>query len=375
MKKKPITKQEREEEVLLGLVELFLTTGKAIGSNTLRENGFDHISSATIRNYFAALEAKDLLKQQHTSGGRTPTDKALRIYTKHLLSNKPEKLPKDDVQFLESLICKETRGLSTYLQEITEALSDLTSHTVLITAPRFERDFISKILITKVDEGRALCIIVTDFGLIHTETLYLPTHMSTFSIKRMEEYFHYRLTSLDKPKLTEEEEGFAKHAYNEVILRHFISYTNLERPDIYKAGFAKLLTHSEFHDPEALSSTLSLFENNLSLQNLLYQNENLDLLIGDDLKEHIAPPYKSALLRMPYFIHNKVAGNIAILGPSRMNYKDLIALLETASKLLSDSLTKNLYKYQLTYRLPKSKEVTYTSGDLPVIGLTHKERL
>ena len=48
MKKKPISKQQREEEVLLGLVELFLASGKAIGSNTLRENGFDHISSAEL---------------------------------------------------------------------------------------------------------------------------------------------------------------------------------------------------------------------------------------------------------------------------------------------------------------------------------------
>ena len=376
MKKKPITKQQREEEVLLGLVALYLSSGKAIGSNTLRENGFDHISSATIRNYFASLEAKDFLKQQHTSGGRTPTDKALRLYIESLIANKEQiSLPKDDLDFLESIICKETKNLSFYLQEVTEAVSDLTSLSTLITAPRFERDFISKIILTKIDEGRALCIIVTDFGFIHTETLYLPAHMSTFSLKRMEEYFHYRLTNLDKPELLEEEEAFAKHAYNEVVLRHFISYTNMDHPDIYKGGFAKLLRHSEFHDPETLSGTLSLFENNLSLQNLLYNNNSLRLLIGDDLKEHISPPYKSALIQIPYYIHNKVVGNIAILGPSRINYKDLIALLESVSKLLSDNLTKSLYKYQLTYRMPKSKEVTYTSGDLPVIGLTHKENL
>jgi heat-inducible transcriptional repressor len=376
MKKKPVTKEQREEEVLLGLVELYLVSGKAIGSNTLRENGFKHISSATIRNYFASLETKDFLKQQHTSGGRTPTDKALRLYTKSLLETKEQSpLPRDDLDFLESIICKETKHLSFYLQEITEALSDLTSLSTLITAPRFERDFISKIIITKVDEGRALCIIVTDFGFIHTETLYLPAHMSTFSLKRMEEYFHYRLTSLDKPELLEEEEVFAKHAYNEVVLRHFISYTNMDHPDIYKGGFAKLLRHSEFHDPETLSGTLSLFENNKSLQDLLYNNDKLKLHIGDDLKEHISPPYKSALIQIPYYIHNKVVGNIAILGPARMNYKELIALLESVSSMLSDNLTKSLYKYQLTYRMPKTKEVTCTSSDLPVIGLTYKENL
>lgn len=376
MRKNLVTKEQRETGVLLGLVELYLKSGKAVGSNTLRENGFEFISSATIRNYFGSLETKGFLKQQHTSGGRTPTDSALRLYADSLLKERQAlSLPKDDVEFLESIISRETNKLSFYLQEVTEAISDLTNLTSLVTAPRFDQDFISKIILTKVDESRALCIIVTDFGFIHTETLYLPTHMTTLSIKRVEEYFHYRLTALDKPSLSEEEEAFAKHAYNEVVLRHFINYTNMDHPDIYKGGFAKLLRHSEFHDPETLSNTLSLFEHNIAIQQLLFNNEELKLHIGDDLKEFIPPPHKSALIQIPYYIHNKVVGNIAILGPSRMNYKDLIALLETVSRLLSDNLTKSLYKYQLNYRMPKSKEVTYTSSELPVIGLTHKEIL
>ncbi len=368
-------KDQREHDVLLGLVDLYLKTGKAVGSNTLRENGFDYISSATIRNYFATLETKDLLKQHHTSGGRTPTDKALKLYVENLLEkNLISSLSTDDDAFLHDVICKETKRLSFYFQEITEAISDLTSLATLITAPRFDQDFISKIVLTKIDEQRAICIIVTDFGFIHTETVHLPPHISTFSIKRMDDYFHYRLTSLDKPALSEEEETFAKSTYNEVVLRHFISYTNMNHPDIYKSGFSKLLRHSEFHDPETLSNTLSLFESTLSLQQIMNDNDALNLRIGDDFQEVLKPPYKCAMIQIPYYIHNKKVGNIALIGPSRMNYKDLICLLKTVSLYLSDTLTKTLYKYQLNYRMPNSKEVTYTSTDLPVIGLTHKEK-
>ena len=76
-------RESREKAVLLGLVELYLLTGKPIGSNTLKENGFGHISSATIRNYFAKLEAQGMLKQQHSSGGRTPTPLAYKFYANH----------------------------------------------------------------------------------------------------------------------------------------------------------------------------------------------------------------------------------------------------------------------------------------------------
>jgi heat-inducible transcriptional repressor len=37
--KKP-SRNEREKQVLLGLIELYLETGKPIGSNTLKEAGF-----------------------------------------------------------------------------------------------------------------------------------------------------------------------------------------------------------------------------------------------------------------------------------------------------------------------------------------------
>ncbi|MCK4934161.1 MAG: hypothetical protein KAR79_01100 [Simkaniaceae bacterium] len=69
-KKKP--KTEREEAVLLGLVDLYLKTGKPVGSNTLRESGFQEIISATIRNYCGNLEKNGYLLQQHSSDGRIP---------------------------------------------------------------------------------------------------------------------------------------------------------------------------------------------------------------------------------------------------------------------------------------------------------------
>src|SRR3989338_10379321 len=77
---KRLPKTDREQAVLLGLIELYLKTGKPIGSHTLQENGFDSLSSATIRNYFGKMEEQGYLKQQHTSGGRIPTEKAFRLY-------------------------------------------------------------------------------------------------------------------------------------------------------------------------------------------------------------------------------------------------------------------------------------------------------
>ena len=83
--KKP-SKDQRERLILFGLVELYLQTGKPIGSNTLKENGFDALSSATIRNYFTKLEEEGYVLQQHSSGGRIPSALAFKAYAEAHLS-------------------------------------------------------------------------------------------------------------------------------------------------------------------------------------------------------------------------------------------------------------------------------------------------
>ena len=77
---KKMNKEEREKRVLLALIEYYILNGKPVGSATLKEVDVGDLSAATIRNYFAHLEEEGYLVQQHTSGGRLPTDKAFRLY-------------------------------------------------------------------------------------------------------------------------------------------------------------------------------------------------------------------------------------------------------------------------------------------------------
>ena len=111
-------REEREKTVLLGLVELHLLTGKPIGSNTLKENGFEQISAATIRNYFAKLEAQGFLQQQHTSGGRIPTALAYKFYAAHHI-NASDIAPKD-IEILKKQLNQDTRKIARYLQHASE---------------------------------------------------------------------------------------------------------------------------------------------------------------------------------------------------------------------------------------------------------------
>lgn len=367
---KKSTKEQKELDVLLGVVNLYLKEGKPIGSNTLKDTLFSHISSATIRNYFASLERKGFLKQHHISSGRIPTDLAFRFYA-HDAKTKSS-ISKDDKIFLESILLHETKKFSKYFQKSAEVLSEMTGCATLIASPRFDQDFIAKIRLVGIDEKRALCILISDFSLVHTEMLFLPRKLSSFSLKRIEDYFAFRLSGVDRPALSPDEEEFAKHAYNEIILRHFISLSNVEHDNIYRAGFSKLLSHPEFHDPTLLSNGLSLFENIHHIRSFAkttLDEGKMHFWIGSDLKQYTLPPHVAAIIGIPYFIGGRAAGVVLLLGPQRLSYQKVFGQLELFSHLLGENLAKTVHKFKLTYHEFSPKQIK-TKG--PNESLTYK---
>lgn len=355
--KKP-SRHEKEKQVLLGLIELYLETGKPIGSNTLKEAGFEHLSSATIRNYFANLEEDGYLVQHHASGGRVPTDLAFKLYALNYQDS--TFVSKEDQEFVQTILEKETKQVSSFLLKSIEALSQLTGCPALLLAPRFDQDFITSVKLVQIDPQRALCAIVTDFGMVHSEVLFTPTEFNVASLQKIENYFSLRLKNETPPSLNKEEEQFATHAYNEVILRHVIHYTNFQQQDIYRTGFSKLLSYPEFQDVSSLATTLSLFENTVTLRTLLkecFTKQSIAFWIGRDLTNYALQECPATLITIPYSINNKVVGAIALLGPQRLNYKQIFALLKLFTKHMSDTLTDSLYKFKISYRQPETSVI------------------
>jgi len=351
-------KDEREKQVLLGLVELYLETGQPVGSTTLHEQKFQDISSATIRNYFSKLEKAGYLRQQHSSGGRIPTEEAYRTYVKTYLQQ-PEATEKE-VDSLRTKLSKSTREVASYLQKAAEIVADATKCAVFLSSPRFDQDFVLDIKLIEIDHHRCLCILLTDFGMVHTEVLYSEQGLSGANLKGMAQYLQWRISGIEKPKLSENEEKVASQFYKEIMLRHIVSYSNFSAEDIYKTGFSKLLHYPDFNNAASLASGLSLFENETDLRKLLHRacsSEKLLCLIGDDLDDLSTELKGCSVLVVPYRIHQTIAGAIAILGPNRIPYRSLIALLKTAQEALSETLTSSLYKFKITFRKPKPSQI------------------
>jgi transcriptional regulator of heat shock response len=74
---------------LLKLVtEEYIASAEPVGSQALVERHGLEVSSATVRNWFSALDEAGLLQQTHTSGGRIPTEDGFRLYVENFITPK-----------------------------------------------------------------------------------------------------------------------------------------------------------------------------------------------------------------------------------------------------------------------------------------------
>lgn len=357
---KKSAKQARIHKVLLGLVDFYIRFGRPVGSDTLKEAGFEDLSSATIRNYFASLEEEGYLTQVHTSGGRLPTALALRLYAAECLKNYKPKL--QEKSLFPEVKNFESKEIALLMQSSSELLSQKIHCPVFISAPRFDQDFVTHIKLVPLEGNRCLCVLITDFGVIKTETLYLPSKRSHFSIKRIESYFYWRLTNMLPPEpLEEEEEELAKTLYNEIMVRYIVGYSNFLDEEIHRTGFSRLLNYPEFQDPALLANSLNLFENGQSMRLLLKEataQNRLRFWIGDDLNSYAQANPNCTVLAIPYYINQHSIGAIGMLGPMRLPYQELFETLHQFSASVSETLTRMVYKFKISYREP-AKETSW----------------
>jgi heat-inducible transcriptional repressor len=75
----------RQVQILRAVVEEYINTAEAVGSDTIDRKFSLGVSPATIRNEMVYLTKHGYLKQPHTSAGRVPTSLAMKVYVRDLM--------------------------------------------------------------------------------------------------------------------------------------------------------------------------------------------------------------------------------------------------------------------------------------------------
>lgn len=157
---------QRQIDILKALIEEYMETAEAVGSETLEKKHSVSASPATIRNDMVHLTELGYLKKPHTSAGRIPTPQGMKFYVKQLMKEK-ELSVVEEVSVKEKLWDHREQSQK-FLKELTKSLAERTNalaiattdkgevfvsgHARILDLPEFFDIDVTKTLLAAVDE-------------------------------------------------------------------------------------------------------------------------------------------------------------------------------------------------------------------------------
>jgi len=324
------------------IVEAYVETGEPVGSRTLSRRLGIALSPATIRNVMADLEHAGLLYAPHTSAGRLPTERGLRMFVDGLLEY--GQLSEEERSAIASQCDAAGRSLEDALEQASTLLSGLSQAAGLVLAPKSD-SALRHIEFVALGEGRVLVVLVTADGLVENRVIEAPPGLPPSALTQAANYLNNRLvgrTLEELRRLVEEE--IANHRAELDALTSKVVEAGLatwaggaKGGSLIVRGRAKLL--QDVTAIERLSSIQTLFERLetketlVRLLDLANRAEGVQIFIGAE--NTLFEMSGCAMIVSPYRdSRSHIVGAIGVIGPTRINYGRIIPIVDYTARLI-----------------------------------------
>ncbi len=153
---------KRKAYILATVVYEYIATAEPVGSATLTQKYNLGVSSATVRNEMAELEASGYLVQPHTSAGRVPSDAGYRTYVDQLMQ--PETLGVEDRRHIRDDLREASRELDDVIESATRLLGRLSNNLAFLTKPQPDTQSYKHVQLIWLSPRTGVAVVVTSLG-------------------------------------------------------------------------------------------------------------------------------------------------------------------------------------------------------------------
>ena len=327
---------DRQKLILKAIIEEYVTSNEPVGSKMLTEKPYLAFSSATLRYEMQHLEETGYLKKTHTSSGRVPSEQGYRYYVDHLI------IRDDDVveyyKYVDEILDNQYYSKEECIKKITNFLSELTGYyTAIITSPN-DLAKVLKMEIVPLSNDEALLLIVTSSGSVQTQRIIIPKGYKMDDLLRIIQMFDnamyghsiYEIRDIleneaSKPRIRQMVD------FRDDILNFLIkTFAAFLKGDSTDSGLSKLLNQPEFQDHETMQKIIKAIDDEIMRAFIAGEESGMKIHIG---RENLCDGLEEcSIITMPFTVNENEAGSLIMVGPTRMNYRATVPLLEYVAK-------------------------------------------
>lgn len=335
---------ERPREIFRRLVEEFLSSGEPVGSRTLSQLLPIALSPASIRNVMADLEAMGLLYAPHTSAGRVPTEKGLRLFVDGLLEI--GELAPSERAAIEARITDSDRGLEDVLTQATMMLSGLSHCAGLVVAAKQDA-MLKHVEFLAVAPGKALVVIVSEDGQVENRLIDTPAGLPASALVQAGNYLNARLAgrTLDDTSALILTELEGERAELDALTAKIVAEGLATLTDAAEGRQKVLIVRGASHLLDTMEAQSDLERIRTLFDDIERKNDLIQLLElakeGHGVRIFIGSENRlfslsgSSIIAAPYAnAKGKVVGVIGVIGPTRLNYARIIPMVDHTAKVI-----------------------------------------
>ena len=329
---------ERQTKVFKAIVDEFTATAEPVGSKRLQELLDFNCSSATLRNEMAALEEMGLLEKTHTSSGRIPSSLGYRYYVDHLMV---KHLEPNVVSALQQVFDQRHASMEEVVKASCDILSQMRNLTTLALGPDSRYQRLQHISMIPLNEKSAVALFVTNTGHTENKVFHFNETVSMNDLTTCCNVLNDHLTGLPINEVVDEmkrlePELATKVARHEVLFEAFVSaFVKFASNQFYFSGKSNMLYQPEFADIEKLKQMMNILEDTSLWRKISADNERMLVRIGQD-NSAVLNRDDVSVVASKFKINDGEEGQLMVVGPTRMPYNEIVALMEYMSRRIEE---------------------------------------
>lgn len=342
---------QREKQILKCIVQNFVLTANPVGSRVISKKYQLGLSPASIRNVMADLEERGLIYHPHTSAGRIPTDLGYRIYV-DLLMEEPHLHPQIKRKIEKEINPDVVEDEEELLKIASRILGKISSQLALVTYPQIMKAVLERIQLVTLPHKILLVVLSLRGGIIKTIDLEFPMEIEQEKIDYIQNIINERIAGLHLEEikntfydrfadLKDEKTGIVR-LFIDSIDKIFSEEKEIEK--VHISGVKNILQVPEFSDSEHIQAVIELIEDREIILHIFERTSQLkdDSVLVSIGKENVYDKLSEFSVVTTKYKFGDADGVIGMIGPRRMDYPKVIALVGYMSKLLTDILSKKL---------------------------------
>lgn len=327
----------RKEKILSSVVRDFVKSGEPVGSKAIAEE--IGVSSATVRNEMAELIELGLLEQPHTSAGRIPSQRGYREYVDHLM--RVPVLREEEERWFTSMLAGSAYEPERLLLSVCRLLSSVTRYAAAVTTPSGMTARVKAVQFVQTSRRTAMLLLMSSAGTMKTRVFHCDFDLSGEILRVLFRLFNEKVTGKEVLEITPAFlQSMGASLGEMMVLAGPALQALLEaardtaKTEVLTSGQMDLLLYPELEHRQIMD----FLERKEDVVSLLRQKPGrVSILIGSESQR---PELKNAsFLISRYAVEEQDVGALALLGPTRMDYARLTAILQYLTKEVSQMLT------------------------------------